>query len=154
MLIRQEQAIGPQFFAFGYPEDAMEGEAPSPKPRVFVGHYQRFFRHKSLHTGREYEAVELGIPAPGGLSGGPVFPQELVNLVSGLVTENYESTTRLQAVEDINAAGEKRTIQYQTVISYGIAVLLDPLRDWIEERVPSIEVAMRRKQRLHEASGE
>ena len=36
MLIRQEQAIGPQFFAFGYPEDAMEGEASSPKPRVFV----------------------------------------------------------------------------------------------------------------------
>lgn len=96
----------------------------------------------------------MGIPAPGGLSGGPVFPQEPVNLVSGLVTENYESTTRLQAVEDINAAGEKRTIQYQTVISYGIAALLDPLRDWIEERVPSIEVAMRRRQRLHEASGE
>jgi hypothetical protein len=154
MLIREEQAIGPQFFAFGYPEDAMEGKAPSPKPRVFIGHYQRFFHHKSLHTDREYDAVELSIPAPGGLSGGPVFPQELLNLVSGLVTENYESTTRLQAVEDINAAGEKRTIQYQTVISYGIAALLDPLRDWIEERVPSVEVAMQRKQRQHEASGE
>jgi hypothetical protein len=140
--------------AFGYPEDAMAGEASSPKPRVFIGHYQRFFRHKSLHTGREYEAVELSIPAPGGLSGGPVFPQELLNLVTGLVTENYESTTRLQAVEDINAAGEKRTIQYQTVVSYGITVLLDPLREWIEERVPSVEVAMQRNRRQHEASGE
>ncbi len=58
-------------------------------------------------------------------------------MVLGIVTENIDSATVLEAVEDITTTGQKRTIQYQRVVTYGVAVLLAFLVDWLDERVPS-----------------
>lgn len=150
--VLDEPGLGAEFFAFGYPEDAALGdEKASPKPRVFVGHYQRFYQHRSV-SGKEYAAAELSIPAPAGLSGGPVFPTGQQRMVTALVAENHQATTLLESVERIQRPGEKHTIQYQSVISYGVAVRLDPLSAWLDEHTPSLDFALERDKRERDAA--
>lgn len=52
-----------------------------------------------------------------------------------LVTENFESTTRLDAVEEITQGGETKRIQYQEVVGYGLAVSLDTVDDLLNENL-------------------
>lgn len=89
---------------FGYPEDVYPNDMLGPLPRVFRGHYQRLFVHHSS-SGYKYRAGELSFPAPSGLSGGPVYRPEAPPMVSGLVAENFESTTLLHAVLDLLVNG-------------------------------------------------
>jgi S1-C subfamily serine protease len=129
-------AMAEEFYAFGYPADVLGANASMPTPRAFVGHFQRFFEYTSF-AGFVYACGEMSIPAPSGLSGGPLFRPAAPQMVTAVAADNLESTTLLDAVEEISTASEKRTIRYQRVISYGVAVLLHPLSDWLDERVPS-----------------
>ena len=40
-------SMGEDFIAFGYPMDTIVTEDPGPTPRLFRGHYQRFWPHKA-----------------------------------------------------------------------------------------------------------
>jgi hypothetical protein len=134
--------LGEQFTAFGYPEDVV-GRTPMPTPRCFVGHFQRFFSHESF-MGYRYRAAELSISAPRGLSGGPVFRSGAQYVLHGVVAENVESATAKEAHEEEVRPGEKREIRVERVISYGVAVLVHPLAQWLDPQVPSIAEAQER----------
>jgi len=125
-------SLGEEVFAYGFPEDVFGPDARTPTPRLFRGNYQRYMLHRS-HLGYEYNAGELSFPAPGGLSGGPVFRPGAQVMVTGMVTENLYSTTVLEAHESVEIDGARTATHYQRVITYGVALLLDSFEDWFQE---------------------
>jgi len=129
--------MGDQFYAFGFPQDVFGERATQPTARLFRGHFQRYMRHQSRH-GFHYNAGEMSIGAPAGLSGGPVFRLGDGGLVAGLVTENRESTTFLDSVEEIQTDGKTQKKQYVEVINYGVSLLLDSLGEWLATQVPKL----------------
>jgi hypothetical protein len=86
----------------------------------------------------------LSIPAPRGLSGGLIFWPDAQYVLNGVVTENIESKTAVEEHEEETKPGEKRTLRVERVISYGVAVVLHPLSDWLDPQVPTIAQAQER----------
>ena len=121
--------LGLDFWAYGFPEDVFGPAARQPVPRVFRGHFQRGLRFQSkLKAGYSYDAVELSIPAPAGLSGGPLFYSHEPNVVLAVVAEDLESMNLLHSVEETtNRKGVIVREHFHKVIQYGIAVDLRPL---------------------------
>lgn len=113
---------------FGYPEDTLGPNAGRQVPRFFKGHYQRVFEHHS-HMNYQYQAAELSIACPAGLSGGPVFGQQNSSAVIGLVCENLESSLWLDSIEVEEGVRDN----HYKMLNYGVSLQLDPLRPWLEE---------------------
>jgi hypothetical protein len=121
-----------EFLAFGYPEDVFGTTTRQPTPRAFTGNYQRYMTFKS-HMGYQYNAGEMSIPAPAGLSGGPVFRPGAHVMVTGMVTENLESTTTLDAVEEVQRDGMLQRTTHRKIITYAVALLLDSHGEWLND---------------------
>jgi hypothetical protein len=49
---------------------------------------------------------------------------------NALVTQNHESTTVLDEVEEVQRSGTVDRKEYRKVITYGVALVLDPHKDW------------------------
>jgi len=120
---------GFQFHTFGYPEDTMGPNAGLTVPRFFNGYFQRVFEHKS-HMGYEYMAAELSIACPSGLSGGPIYSTESSAIV-GLVCDNLESSLWLNTIEREDSVRDNNF----KMLNYGVGILLDPLKDWLEQHI-------------------
>ena len=127
-------ALGEEYFAYGFPEDYRGPNQGQPTARLFKGHFQRFMQYKS-HMGYNYVAGELSTPCPGGLSGGPLFRPDALNMIIGLVAENIETATLLDEQEVIDEGGKLVNEHYRRVINYGVAVMLDDIKDWINEHI-------------------
>jgi len=131
------RVMAEEFVAFGYPigdSPTPSFPRPGPIPRTFVGHYQRIFPYE--RGGHRFEAGELSVTAPEGLSGGPVFNRERPQEIHGIVVENMESRSERNWEESFDEDGHKHSHASYSIISYGIAVLLDPLREWLDDQVP------------------
>ncbi len=149
-------SLGEEFHAFGYPENVLGQDARVPTARLFTGHYQRFFQYRS-HAGYEYLAGEMSIPSPAGLSGGPLFRPGAPQMVTALAAENFDSSTTLDAHEEVSEERGTVRTQYQRIISYGLAVMLDPLRDWFDELLPpfdSVGYAERQREAVEQVRGQ
>lgn len=132
-------ALGEEFFAYGFPvegpsPDSVAGQAPVP--RLFVGHYQRFFQY-SAKQGVSYIAGEMSIPAPAGLSGGPLFRPGAPQMVTGIATTNAESYAVTDALEEVRDGGSVFRLESRRVITYGLALMLGQVSDWLDENVPN-----------------
>jgi hypothetical protein len=128
-------ALGEDFIAYGFPEDTLGEDAYMPTARIFRGYFQRFVQYKSFR-GYEYFAGELSMPCPGGLSGGPLFRPRAYDVAIGLVTENLQSSTILRAEEELDRQGILVKTKYQEFINYGVALILDRVRDWLDQNAP------------------
>lgn len=129
-------ALGEEFFAYGYPADPLGPIPMAPTSRLFKGHYQRFFDHISF-MGFRYLAGEMSIAAPAGLSGGPLFRPRAPRVVTALATENMSSELVVGSVEETTVSGTpSRTVIRQNVVSYGVAVMLSEVADWLDANVP------------------
>jgi hypothetical protein len=53
-----------------------------------------------------------------------------------MATENFESTTLLESVEEIKEPNNKIELRYQKILSYGVALMLDPVSDWLDAHLP------------------
>lgn len=118
---------GGDFRAFGYP---VEGVG-QPVGRLYKGHFQRYFGYTDVRD-REYFAGEMSIPAPAGLSGGPVSRRSAPNLLTAIVTTNVESYVLLDAVEEVEKDGKTLRVESRRVVTYGIAAMLHGVRDWLK----------------------
>ncbi len=127
--------LGEEFFAYGFPADDIGVEAGNIVERLFKGYFQRFFRYKSF-LGYEYLAGELNISCPAGLSGGPMFRPGAFPMLTGLVVENIESATILDSVIEIQDNGTRYKEEQKKVINYGICVMLDPIKEWLDSMIP------------------
>ena len=136
--IGNREGLGEEFYAFGYPVDVLGPDSTVPTPRLFKGYFQRFLPpYKTAYSGYTYSAAELSFACPGGLSGGPIFRTMDFSAVLGVATENLQSTTTLDAVEELSIGGApQRRTEYRQVISYGTALMLADVADWIDEHVP------------------
>lgn len=128
--------LGEDFVAYGFPEDIFGEDVRKPTPRLFKGSFQRFMQHESF-MGYHYLAGELSIGCPAGLSGGPLFRPGAPQMLTGIVVENLESTTLLHSVEEIQKDGVIVRVRNQRVISYGVALMLEPIKPWLDIVVPN-----------------
>ncbi|AHC27925.1 MULTISPECIES: S1 family peptidase [Mycobacteriaceae] len=119
---------GGDFHAFGYP-----AEENTQVPRLFKGHYQRHFEYQSP-DGRKYLAAELSVPAPAGLSGGPVSNARRPQVLEGIVTANHDSSLVIDSYEEEERNGTKTRGKITRVVSYGIAAMLVPsdVQEWVD----------------------
>jgi hypothetical protein len=131
--------VGEEYMAFGYPTDTVVTEDPGPTPRLFRGHYQRFWFHQAGPRFR-YLAGELSVAAPTGLSGGPVFRPTAQVVVTGMVASNIDSTTYTDEVVERTRDGETERTTLKRLVSYGVAVMLSELGAWLDERIPAHRV--------------
>lgn len=118
---------GGDFIAFGY-----TAEENTSVPRTFKGHYQRHFGYRSP-DGRKYFAVELSIPAPAGLSGGPVSNAHRPQVLDAIVTANHDSSLVIDSYEEEERDGTISRGKITRVVSYGIAATLVPrdVQAWV-----------------------
>jgi hypothetical protein len=137
--IGHSRGLGSDVVASGFPENVLSG-GREPTERLFRGHIQRQFWHES-HLGFVYDALELSFACPAGLSGGPVFDWRLAPAVVGVATENFESTTFIEAIEETTDAGTTRETRYQRVLSYGVAVDGAHHVPWIDDHLPGFDHA-------------
>lgn len=128
--------LGQDFVAYGFPDDVFGETMLQPTARMFRGSIQRFMRHKSRH-GYEYDAVEMSIGAPAGLSGGPLFMPEAPFPIIGLVTENLRSTTFLQSVSEIQEGDSVYKETVHEMINYGVALELESLTQFLDQYIPA-----------------
>ncbi len=131
--------VGEEFMAYGYPVDTVIAEDPGPTPRLFRGHYQRFWYHLA---GRRfhYLAGELSVPAPAGLSGGPLFRPGALPMVTGMVTSNIDSTTYTDEVVERTREGKSDRTVMKRIVSYGVAAMLSELAAWLDDRISAHQV--------------
>jgi hypothetical protein len=129
--------LGEDFIAYGYPVEgpSLSRElAEHPIPRLFKGYYQRFMPYVAPR-GYRYMAGEMSIPAPGGLSGSPLF-REGSWLPTGLVTGSAESYAIVDSIEDVDEAGKVFRQESRKVITYGIALMLFDVVEWLNTIFP------------------
>jgi hypothetical protein len=128
---------GDESCAFGYPEDSTADRRVEPTPRLLRGSFQRFAEFKS-DLGYTYAAAELSMGLPAGLSGGPVWLPRDTNTVAGVAAENWESSTFLRSRYEEESDGRVFREHIHSVINYGICVRLDPLAEWLHDRIPPL----------------
>lgn len=128
---------GGDFIAFGYP-----AEENTNVPRMFKGHYQRHFQYQSP-DGRAYFAAELSIPAPAGLSGGPVSNAHRPQVLDAIVTANHDSSLVIDSYEEEERDGTISRGKITRVVSYGIAAMLvpDDVQQWVHTVVANTDAA-------------
>lgn len=86
--------------------------------------------------GYVYEALELSIGAPAGLSGGPIFLPHVPYLVFGLVTGDLKSRTFLESKETVEALGHVHKTSIAAYINYGVALRLQNQSAFLDEQLP------------------
>lgn len=125
---------GGDFIAFGYP-----AEGNASVGRLFKGHFQRYLGYESPDGRGKYFAGELSVPAPAGLSGGPVSMAHTPHVICGVVTANHDSYLLIDSFEETQIDGTVNRGSIKRVVSYGIAAMLvDPeMQSWINELVAS-----------------
>jgi hypothetical protein len=135
--VATKYAMGDEFFAFGFPADVFGPGSLRPTARLFRGYFQRYFEYASP-LGYTYNAGEMSVPSPGGLSGGPVLRLADGPFVSGLAAENLKTYTVLEAEEEVATPAGTMRREYREVINYGVAVLLDSVYDWLKVHIPGL----------------
>lgn len=129
--------LGEDFIAYGYPSEGPSFTSENgPTPRLFKGYYQRFFHHNAPQGG-QYLAGEMSIPAPGGLSGGPIFRPGAHTMLTGIVTANNDSYAITDSIEEVTDEGKIFRLESRRVITYGTALMLSGVTDWLRGEVPS-----------------
>jgi hypothetical protein len=130
-------SLGQDFMSFGFPIEGPTFDVPpgTPTPRVFVGHFQRFFNYTSP-AGYAYHAAELSIAAPAGYSGAPLFSSFAPATVTGIVTSNVESYAIADSITTIEEDGSTYREEARRVLSYGIALILSDVAEWLRAAVP------------------
>ncbi len=129
-------ALGQDFMAYGFPEDVFGETPPRPTERLFRGYIQRYMVFRSPE-GYVYDALELSIGAPAGLSGGPLFQAHQPWLIIGIVTADLKSTTFLQSEETMEEPGRFHKTSTATYINYGVALQLEKQAAFLEQHIPA-----------------
>jgi len=126
--------LGDSVASIGFPEETRREQVPDV--RYFRGYLQRLITFDTMKPYR-YSASELSFPCPIGLSGGPVFMNDLPRYVSALVTTNHQVQSGGEQVEEILQNGSVQRTVVKEFVNYGIALLLSGIGSWLNEVIPS-----------------
>ncbi len=129
--------LGEEFMTYGFPYEDIAGGFKQLVPRMFIGHYQRFFHY--VHGPWRYLAGEMNVPSPLGLSGAPIFRPGAQQMLTGIVTANTSSELVEDYYEETDRAGAKVVHKTARITTYGIALMLHSIADWLKPRLPNLE---------------
>jgi hypothetical protein len=129
--------LGEDFMTYGFPYEEIAGGIKRLLPRLFLGHYQRFFDY--VHGPWKYYAGEMSVPAPLGLSGAPIFRPGAEQMLTGIVTANSSSELVEDYYEETDRAGAKVVHKTARITTYGIALMLDQVANWLKPRLPGLD---------------
>lgn len=130
--------LGDSLRTFGFPEQSTE-TGVTMVPRMLRGYVQRHFRHQSP-AGYQYYALELSHTAPSGMSGSPVSLDGDSSRVVGVLTEDFQSTTVLHSITEIEEDGQRFMDRAHAVVNYGVAADLRPLQEWLRNTMAEVEL--------------
>ena len=87
-------------------------------PRLLKGYVTRTFQHDVPGFGMT-RAAELDMPAPAGLSGGPLFRGKTANVMGVIYgdTESYSITD----CEQVDSKTGERTPESRKIVTFGVA---------------------------------
>jgi hypothetical protein len=127
-----EQLIdGGDFLGVGFP---VEGAQNAPVPRMFKGHFMRYFAYQAPAGGYSYLAAEMSIAAPPGFSGGALALPGEPERIFGVVTTNVDSEVVLDRTEEVERDGTTYRDSIVRHISYGIAaMLIGQIGGWLDD---------------------
>lgn len=129
--------IPDELYSYGYPVETTLSRRAEAVPRLFTVHPQRVFDYVDERAGYSYEAVELSVPAPRGLSGSPVFYVRLPFSVAGIVVANFESHLIRHFQETEETAGERYRLEQNLIVTYGVAVTMQSVSAWLDAVAPA-----------------
>lgn len=97
--------------------------------RIIGGIVQRDYVHaEGIY---QYPALELSVPIPMGMSGGPAFYEHKPTQVIGLVTGCVTSEIVVSRVEEVVNGDSVVRERVSEITRYGVAVWLEHVKDWI-----------------------
>lgn len=125
---------GSDLGVFGYSEDSSPASDRAPVARFLRGKAQRLFAFQS-EVGYAYAAVELSIPVPVGLRGGPVFAMPPGIHVLGLLTEDDQGISYPRSAEEVQQNGHLYEGRVDAPGTFAVCALLLPLELWLLQEV-------------------
>jgi hypothetical protein len=131
-------ALGDEFMTYGYPVEGYQAVNPflaAESARVIRGHYQRFSQF-GVPGGYEFLAGEMSVTALAGMSGGPLFRPNAHPVLTGLVAGTVERSVTAYSKTEVRNGVETYTERVDRITVYGIALMLEPLRDWLTDHGP------------------
>lgn len=131
--------LGEEFMTYGYPFETRESMGPFKaveSARLLRGSFQRFHQFVDP-AGHQFLAGEMSVPAPTGMSGAPLFRLGALPMLTALVVGSTESSVLAYKVSEVKDGVETYVERVDRVTTYGVAVMLDPLRDWLDTQLPS-----------------
>ena len=126
--------LGEEFWTYGFPYEDLKSGLKQLLPRLFHGYFQRIFDYS--HGPWRYAAAEINTPAPLGLSGAPLFRPGAPQMLTGVVTANFSSELVEDYYEEVHDRSGKTVHRTARITTYGVAVLLSPIRDWLNAHLP------------------
>jgi hypothetical protein len=130
--------LGEEFMTYGYPVEGRESLGPlkvGESARVIRGYYQRFFEFGNLR-GFRFLAGEMSVAATSGMSGGPLFRPDALPMLTGLVAASIESSVEAYKRVEVRDGTETYVEKVDRITTYGVALMLDPLSEWLSGHVP------------------
>jgi hypothetical protein len=109
----------------------------TPRKTILKRHVSHMVQDRPGGEKYRYFAGELSIACPRGLSGGPVFRPEMPDEVLGVVTEDLDVGTIEHSVETEEDDGQRYSLETKRIISYGLAVVLIEVNDWLTQNIPT-----------------
>jgi hypothetical protein len=120
---------GGDFVGFGYPAE------PQPIERMLKGHFQRYIHYDSTFD-ETYYAGEMSVPSPRGFSGSVLYYPARPQRAAAVATANVDSSVVEHGFEEVERDGRVYKETIKRVVSYGIALMLQPHRAWLDAVVP------------------
>lgn len=109
-------------------------ESPEVPARVVGGLIQRFFIHKDSRY--VTPALELSMPIPQGMSGGPAFNARLSHIAVGVAIGTIKSSTVVSEIVEYEDSDVKEREKITEIIRYGVLLKLFDFTDWLKEVLP------------------
>ena len=122
--------LGQQMHCFGFVAKSAQGPVT---PRVISGIVQRHFEH--CDASFRSPAIEIGVPVPKGMSGGPIFLSISTDSVAGVAVGSVESEVIVHGLEEVQQDGATYRERISRITEYGVGVRLAKLEEWLKEKL-------------------
>lgn len=125
---------GQQIHCFGMVCNS-DGSFVDATQRVIGGITQRDF----IHADGAYEskAIELSVPIPIGMSGGPAFVACKPGVAMGVGIASIKSEVVVSGFEEYENGTLQQREKISEIIRYGVVLRLHTVRDWLHEKMNS-----------------
>lgn len=124
----QDFKLGAPTHCFGMVTDA--GGGTNMTQRVIGGIIQRDFIHED--STYKSQCVELSVPIPTGMSGGPAFYAHKPGIAIGIAIGSLQSEVVVHTVSEYENDTLRERERISRIVEYGVVLRLFPIKNWLE----------------------